>query len=230
MFASQTAPVHERGAAIYSRAVLGFYDTLVVKISNSWIWRSPSKIMLDLYHHLISDDHLDIGPGTGWYLAHTHLSKLNTLSLLDLNQNSLDVTARRLVRAGTIPAEQLHTHTGNILDAATLPHHQFSSVSANYLLHCLPSDPAMRNTAMTNIAGLLTDDGVFFGSTVLGDSAGHNLAGRGLMNLYNRLNIFDNRTDNAQTVRNLISQHFHRVDRFTVSGTVVTFVASHPRR
>lgn len=230
MFASQVAPAHERGAAIYSRAVLGIYDTLVVRISNSWIWRSPSKLMLETYNERMSADHLEIGPGTGWYLVHAQLPQNLQLTLLDLNPNSLQTTSSRLMRTQAVAAPQISTIVGNVLQAATLPQRRFSSIGANYLLHCLPAEQDQRHAAVANMAEKLADDGVLFGSTILGDQAGHNLAGRGLMNLYNRLNIFDNRTDDVTTLHKMLEELFLEVTEIRVNGTVATFVASYPRR
>ena len=58
-----------RGAGIYSKPILAIYDLLVVKLSNSFTWRCPSPVMLAQYDQLMGRRHLDVGPGTGWYLA-----------------------------------------------------------------------------------------------------------------------------------------------------------------
>lgn len=230
MFASQIAPVHERGAAIYSNTVLGIYDTLVVRVSNSWIWRSPSAKTLELYNDQLSKNHLEIGTGTGWHLAHARLPEGIQLSLLDLNPNALQLTQRRVRRSRHLRANQITTSVGNILEKSTLPDQQFPSIAANYLLHCLPGDPGQRFEALSNMASMLTDDGVLFGSTILGDDAAHNLAGRALMTLYNRLNIFDNRDDDPAVLHEILDSLFDHIDRFDVEGTVVTFSVSSPRR
>lgn len=229
MFASQTAPLHERGAAIYSRAVLCIYDMLVVRVSNSWIWRSPSQQMLKVYAQHLSADHLEIGPGTGWYLAHADLPKQMQLRLMDLNENSLELTARRVLATSQLTPDKIQQIHGNILAEDQPLSEPVASIGANYLLHCLPGDPAVRGKALSNMAEMLADDGVLFGSTILGDDAGHNLAGRGLMKLYNHLSIFDNCDDDQASLHGLLEGLFHHVE-LSRSGAVVTFIASYPRR
>jgi hypothetical protein len=67
-------PEVERGVAIYNRRVLRLYDLVVVHLSNSLVWRCSRHRQLAQYEANLGARHLDVGPGTGWYLAHAKAS------------------------------------------------------------------------------------------------------------------------------------------------------------
>ena len=91
-------PAHA-GQAIYSPATLALYDLVVLGVSNRFIWRCPTRGMLALYDRHVSDEHLDIGVGTGWYLDKCKFSSGRPeLSLMDLNASSLAAAACRIAR------------------------------------------------------------------------------------------------------------------------------------
>lgn len=208
-----------RGSRIYSKPVLATYDTLVVRLSNSLAWRCPSRLMLAQYNRLVGDRHLDVGPGTGWYLAHADIPRGTDLRLMDLNANSMEMTAARLSARGSIAAYEL-----NVLDPLPPAVGEFDSIGVNYLFHCVPGTWAEKGIAFTNLAEHLADGGVLFGATILGHGVRHNLGGRGLMALYNRLGIFHNRRDDAEGLRTALELSFDDVN-IEVVGTVAVFSA-----
>ena len=85
----QRDPV-QAGQAVYSPATLALYDLAVLGISNALLWRCPTRRILALYNQYASEEHLDVGVGTGWYLDHTLFPCSNPrIGLLDLNGSSL---------------------------------------------------------------------------------------------------------------------------------------------
>ena len=214
-----------RGAGIYSKPVLGFYDLLVVKFSNSLAWRCPSQLMLDQYNRCIGTRHLDVGPGTGWYLANADLPETAEITLMDLNENSVEHAASRLA----------HTHvstrgvTANVLEPIPEALGQFDSIAANFVFHCVPGSWADKGVAFKHLGERLAADGVLFGSTILGSGVSHNLIGRGFMALYNRLGIFHNREDDAAGLEAALQRSFDQV-KVDVIGTVAVFSARNPLR
>lgn len=212
-----------RGAGIYSKSVLSFYDLLVVRFSNSQAWRCPSQQMLEQYNRCIGARHLDVGPGTGWYLANAELPADVEITLMDLNVNSLDRASARLGNG------RHRALIGDVLQPLPADSGRFDSIGMNYVLHCVPGTWADKGAAFGNLADRLTDDGVLFGSTILGDGVGHNAIGHGLMTLYNGLGIFHNRQDDAAGLKAALERSFTRVD-VDVVGTVAMFQAGQPRR
>lgn len=213
------------GAGVYSRPVLALYDLLVVHFSSSLAWRCPNTRMLARYHDNVGRRHLDVGPGTGWYLERADLHDGAEVTLMDLNPNSLRTASSRLSRAG-LPPEA--TVRADVLDAGPQTTEPFDSVGINYLLHCLPGTWSEKDRALANLAGVLGRDGVLFGSTVLGSGVRHNLLGRGLMRLYNRTGVFHNRQDDLPGLEAALGRHFEQVEVDLV-GTVAVFTASRPR-
>jgi Methyltransferase domain len=157
-----------RGAAAYTPAALAFYDLAVLGFSNSFIWKCPSRLILDFYNQHISDRHLDIGVGTGYFLDRCQFrSSAPTIALLDLNPNSLSKTATRLRRYNP------SCHMGNVLQPIDIGLTGFGSIGLNYLLHCVPGDLASKSIVFQHLKPLLRDGGVMFGSTILGKGVSH---------------------------------------------------------
>jgi hypothetical protein len=57
-----------KGAAVYTPLALALYDLAVLGLSKSFVWQCASHVLLDFYNEHISDKHLDIGVGTGYFL------------------------------------------------------------------------------------------------------------------------------------------------------------------
>jgi ubiquinone/menaquinone biosynthesis C-methylase UbiE len=130
------------GVAVYSRPLLSVYDLSVLGFSNTFVWKCPSRLILDFYNEHISGNHLDVGVGTGYFLDKCRFPSSNpTVVLVDLNANSLQVTAQRLARYNpTIHAERVGTPSHGV-SAFRLGRTQLlASVSPRYDVeqkHCL---------------------------------------------------------------------------------------------
>ena len=170
MSAGAVTQAEKAGAAPYSRALLSVYDTVVLRWSNTLVWRCPSERLLAHYNTHLGARHLDIGPGTGWYLQHaTYPTPNPTIELLDLNPNTLQMTTTRLTDRGITAA----AHTGSILAPLPADIGVFDSVAANFVLHCVPGTWEQKGRAFGHIAQAMADDGVFFGSTILDTGVHH---------------------------------------------------------
>lgn len=219
-----------RGAGIYSKPVLVIYDTLVVRLSNSVAWRCPSRLMLERYDQLLGRKHLDVGPGTGWYLAHADSPNDLQLTLMDLNKNSIEHATQRL--RAELDGGQLSNVprglVGNVLEPIPETAGQFDSIAVNYVFHCVPGTWQEKGVAFEHLAQRLDDDGVLFGATILGDDTSHNILGRGLMDLYNHMGIFHNREDDVDGLCAALESAFEDVT-LRVVGKVAVFDARGPR-
>src|SRR6476620_8483393 len=138
--------------------------------SNTLVWRCPSERLLAHYNSHLGGRHLDIGPGTGWYLQRaTYPTPNPVVELLDLNPNTLQMTTARLADRGITAA----AHTGSILAPLPADIGVFDSVAANFVLHCVPGTWAEKGRAFGHVAQVMADDGVVFGSTILDTGAPH---------------------------------------------------------
>jgi SAM-dependent methyltransferase len=219
---SGRAAVPTNGHDVYTPAFLRIYDPLVLGFYARFVWRVPKGELLELYERHLSARHLDVGPGTGWFLERTAPGRTDELVLLDANTAVLDHAGRRLadLRPETVEAD--------VLEALPLPA-RFSSVGASFLLHCLPGPPARKAAAVRHMADVLEPDGVLFGATVLGEPARHTRLGCAVLGYLNKRGIFSNLEDTAAGLHTMLSEAFHDVDvRLVGSGAV--FTGSRPRR
>ena len=207
------------GAAVYSKPLLSGYDLFVLGFSNTFVWRCPTRLMLEFYNENISGNHLDVGVGTGYYLDKCTFPTPNpTVALADLNENSLQATATRIERYRPI------VHVANVLEPLDIKPAGFDSIALNYLIHCLPGNIVSKSVAFQNLKPLLnTEGGVMFGSTILCVGVRNNLIGRALMRIYNAKRIFSNRTDSATDLESVLQDIF-RDYSMKVVGCVALFV------
>ena len=208
-----------KGAAVYTPLALALYDLAVLGLSNSFVWQCASHVLLDFYNEHISDKHLDIGVGTGYFLDRCRFpSTAPTIALFDLNPHSLAKSAKRLRRYSP------SCYMGNALQRIDIGMSGFGSISLNYLLHCLPGNLASKSIVFEHVKPLLRDGGVIFGSTILGEGVWHNPLAKQLMKIYNAKGIFSNLSDRQSDLDAGLKAHF---DQHTIHivGCVALFNA-----
>ncbi|WP_445143408.1 class I SAM-dependent methyltransferase [Dyella sp. Tek66A03] len=212
------------GAAVYSDRVLKIYDWWVLGFSNRLAWKCPTHtVLLPFFRQYLSSNHLDVGVGSGFYLANSPDHPGQKLTLLDLNDNSLKAAGARIAHLQpTLVRDDVLQPGGAIGD------NRFDSISLFYLLHCLPGNMAGKApTVFATLGSHLTADGVLYGATILGDEANHNWLGRRLMNLYNRKGIFGNNRDTLTSLQSALSERFAKVAVWQ-TGKVALFRAQMP--
>lgn len=208
-----------KGAAVYTPTTLAFYDLFVLGFSNSLAWKCSSRLILDFYNEHISDRHLDIGVGTGYFLDRCRFrSRQPTIALFDLNTHSLTTTAKRLRRYAP------SCHQGDVLQPIDTGMTGFDSIGLNYLLHCLPGNLGTKSVVFEHVKPLINDGGVIFGSTILGKDVPRNFLARRLMKLYNKKGIFSNLSDCRQDLRIGLERHFDDC-AVRIEGCVALFSA-----
>lgn len=209
-----------KGANVYTPLSLKLYDWWVLNISNSYAWRCKTDpALLNHFQQHIGGKHLDVGVGTGYYLAKS-LHKIQEVTLLDLNLNSLK-SAKKRIDSGRVTESIQHDVFKR------LPEHlrdSYDSVSMFYLLHCLPGDMATKSGIIGNIASALKTSGVAYGATILGKDVEHNVFGRKLMSVYNKKGIFCNKVDSFDGLHEALSNNFKQVE-VKMHGTVALFAA-----
>lgn len=205
------------GAEIYSKPVLAVYDAFVHGLSNRWAWRCPTSSILDLYDRHVSDNHLDVGVGTGYFPDRCRYpSSRPRLVLVDLNPNSLAVSAARLARY------RPETHVVNVLEPFDLKP-GFDSIAINYVLHCLPGSMAGKGIVFRRLAAILNEGGVVFGTTLLGDGVPRSRMAARLMAIYNAKSIFSNEQDDLPDLERNLAEHFRDFDLWVI-GCAAFFV------
>jgi ubiquinone/menaquinone biosynthesis C-methylase UbiE len=214
------AAVHA-GQAIYSKPVLAAYDLWVLGFSTHLLWRCPTKRLLAHYNRHLRGNHLDVGVGSGYFLDKCRFPAARPrLGLMDVNPNSLSMTARRVRR---YHPEQ---YRANVLEPLDRDIPAFDSIGMNYLLHCLPGCMEEKSPVFGHLRPLLNPGGIIFGSTLLSDQPRNPVADQ-LMRFYNRKGIFSNRGDDLDALRWALTTYFVDVTLET-RGTVALFSARNP--
>lgn len=207
------------GQAAYTRRMLKIYDLLVLGISNQWIWKCPTPRLLEFYNQYVTNNHLDVGVGTGYFLDRcTFPDTSSRVALMDLNQNSLDSAAHRIARY------EPETYRANVLEPIDIDCEGFDSIGVNYLLHCLPGSITEKVICFDNLNNCLKAGGVVFGSTLLSKGVQRNAAARRLMAFYNKKGIFGNTQDDLEGLTSALEKRFSNV-QIKVIGCVALFSA-----
>ena len=212
------------GQAVYTPWTLAIYDTLVLGLSNRFIWRCPTPRILALYNRHVTAEHLDVGVGTGWYLDHCRFPVARPrIGLLDLNASSLAAASARIARYAPT------TFQVDVLKPIEIDVAPFASASLSYLLHCMPGSIAEKADALDHVCALLRPDAVVFGATLLSGGVPHSAAARRLMRAYNRKGIFANERDDLAGLRAALTMRVEMVELELV-GCGALFVARGPKR
>jgi SAM-dependent methyltransferase len=210
-----------RGQRDYTRPVLNLYDPLVLGPIARHVWHSPAEQLVELYRQHIRDGHLDVGPGTGYFVDRSGLADGSRVTLVDPNRNVLRHAARRLRRLNVTPVE------ADILKPLAVSG-PFSSAALSLVIHCLPGPMERKAAAVANVAAVLAPDGVLFGATVLGRAGHHSRLARAFLWTFNRQGGFDNLNDTEDGLDGILRQSFADV-RIEVIGSSAMFVAREPR-
>jgi SAM-dependent methyltransferase len=207
------------GQAVYTPRTLRAYDTVVVRVSNSLVWRSPARLILRQYDRHVTGEHLDVGPGSGFYLDRCRFpDPAPRLTLLDPNPDVLRFAGHRLRRYR--PA----LLAADALKPIGLAPASFDSVALSYVLHCLPGDLDAKAVVFDHLIPLVRDGGVVFGTTILGRGVRHHRLARTLLRVYNRKGIFDNLRDDREGLERALAARFRRYE-VEVVGSVAFFAA-----
>ena len=179
----RTDPAY-KGQSGYNPALLAIYDVWVLKFMAPRVWRCPIPAGVSLYRQYMGRRHLDVGPGTGYFIEQAAPSFDSQITLLDPNSHVLKHVSKRL--AAWAPA---------VVEADVMKplpvEGQYDSAALSFVLHCLRGPMSNKATAIRNIADVLIADGVLFGGTVLGRQESHTRSARAFLWAFNKEGGFD---------------------------------------
>ena len=151
-----------RGQADYSRPLLSAYDRIVLGPVARYVWRCPSARLLEGYRRHIREPHLDVGPGTGYFIERSGLLDGSRVTIVDPNPTVLEYARRHLQRLDVTACE------ADVLKPLPV-RGPFQSAALNLVIHCLPGPSTRKALAVTDVAAVLAPDGILFGASVLGE-------------------------------------------------------------
>jgi SAM-dependent methyltransferase len=212
-----TSEAAQAGSRVYTKSTLSIYDISVLWFSNLFVWKCPTPLILDFYNRYISDNHLDVGVGTGYFLDKCRFpSATPQVTLVDLNASSLQKAAERIGRYRPT------VHLADILQPLPITS-TFDSIGLSYLLHCLPGTMLSKEKVFQNLKPVLNSGGVIFGTTILGKDAPHGFLAKRFLKIYNRSKIFTNTEDSYADLETILARNFQEHSLHTV-GCVAFFV------
>ena len=209
------------GQREYTPFFLRIYDPVILGFFTRVVWRCPTSRLLEPYRRYVGRRHLDVGPGTGYFLERAGLPEHSPITLLDPNVHVLDHASRRL--------QHLDITTVEADVCKPLPvDGPFDSAALAGVLHCLPGPLSRKAGAVANVAAVLAPTGVLFGSSILGTSGSHTWLSRRALGVLNRRGTFDNLGDTQEGLGEILQASFERVELETV-GSMAIFAATDPR-
>jgi SAM-dependent methyltransferase len=210
-----------KGQAGYNPAMLAIYDVWVLKFVARAVLKVPIQPFVDRYRRQMGHRHLDVGPGTGYFIEQAAPPADTEITLLDPNPHVLKHASERLAAWKPITIE------ADVMKPLPLER-AFDSAALSFVLHCLRDPMSNKAAAIRNVADVLTSDGVLFGGTVLGLTEPHTRSARAFLKLANKQGGFDNREDTLEGLRQILEASFANVE-IERSGSSALFSATGPR-
>ena len=210
-----------KGQRDYNALLLNAYDPLVLGPIARFVWRCPTLRLVAGYRQHISGRHLDVGPGTGYFIEHAGLPAGSKVTILDPNTDVLRHVSRRL-RSFDLTAVE-----ADVLKPLPVAG-PFDSAALHAVIHCLPGPLERKAAAVANVAIVLSPTGTLFGASVIGRSGHHTWMARRFLDVFNRQGGFDNLDDSEEGLRDMLSASFEHVELEAV-GSIAVFAASTPR-
>ncbi len=193
----------DAGISLYSRYLLSIYNWLLLGLGCRFLWKCPSRHMLDLYNRFVSSNHLDIGVGTGYFMDKCQFpTDTPRIALMDLNTNSLNTAGKRLSRYHP------EVYRRNALERFNLNAPPFDSIGMMNLLHCLPGNMKTKGVVFQYASEILNAGGVIFGSSILYQGVKRNHVINFMTLLINRAGIITNLEDTAEDLKESLDRYF----------------------
>jgi SAM-dependent methyltransferase len=211
-----------KGYRGYNRFLLTIYDPWVLGFMSRAVWRVPIPPGIEHYRRNLGRRHLDVGPGTGYFLEKADPPAGTEITLLDPNPNVLARCSRRLA------AMDPTTIQASVMEPLPVDG-TFDSAALSFVLHCLRGPMENKARAIRNIAAVLEPDGVLFGGTVLGLAEHHTPQARLFLRGANKAGDFDNLGDTVEGLRRILEESFQDVE-IEVVGSAAFFTARRPHR
>ncbi len=210
-----------KGQSGYNPFMLAIYDPWVLGFMSRAVWHLPIAPVIERYRANLRHRHLDVGPGTGYFIEKAAPPTDIEITLLDPNPHVLRRTRKRLARFRPVTVQ------ADVMKPLPVAG-PFDSAALSFVLHCLREPDENKAIAVRNIADVLTPDGVLFGGTIVGTGEEHSKPARAFLRAANKEGGFDNLGDTVAGTQQMLSASFSEVQVEKV-GSAAMFVAVGPR-
>lgn len=201
MFATASYALDD-GIKAYSRIGLHLYDPLIVGVLAKYVWDCPADAFIAHYRRHLSNNHADIGVGTGYCLDRCGFDAPDPrIALIDLQPNCLEFTARRLARYR--PQTYLHDACQPLRGVRP-----FDSIALGGILHCLPGDMEQKARAFDALRPICNVGAKIFGFTLVNDAIARRTSRRLAWRSLNLLRVVNCMDDTADALRRALARRF----------------------
>ena len=193
---------------------INVYDYLVNDINCKYAWRCPQKNIFNKYNKYLGRNHLEIGPGSGYFLKNKNI---NNLTLIDINQDILNYSYNNLISNNY----EIKIKNHNIFNQELKLNSEFDSVGLNYVLHCIPG--RIENNIDSIINNLKNkNDYILFGSSVLNDVNLQTRLSKLELIYLNKNKVFHNTNDYSYNLINYFNINNFNYN-YKIIGNVILF-------
>jgi hypothetical protein len=140
------------------------------------------------------------------------------ITLMDMNPNSLAVTAARLDRYRPRAVQ------GNALEPWPVASASFESVALSHLVHCLPGSIPEKAAVFEHARAVRAPGGTLFGATILGRGVELTGPARLMLAASNRRGVLSNRDDDPADL-DAVRGHVSDAHELRIRGAVALFAA-----
>lgn len=194
------------GIKIYSTLGLRVYDALIMGAVTRYVWNCPSNVFVRYYRAHASDNHADVGVGTGYCLDRCgFVPGRMRLALIDLQLSCLSFAARRLARYSP---EQHIWNAGDPLRYPLSGVEPFDSVALGGILHCLPGDMRQKGRVFEALHAICNPGATIFGYALVNDAIGQRLRRRFVYRLFHQLQIVNFANDSACALERELARRY----------------------
>ena len=191
---------------------LFFYDYLVNDLNCSFVWKCSQRNILHNYRN-ISDNHIEIGPGTGYFLKN---KTFDTLQLLDINNDIL--TNASLNLKGN--CSQIKSFQHDIFTSSLPQLSKCNSIGLTYVLHCLPGK--IENNLDNLIRHIPYKNYNLYGASVIRDPVEKNSLAEMELFWLNKIGVFNNSNDTYSSLEKYFKKNNFQYD-LKLEGYVAIF-------
>ena len=172
------------------------YDRYVNQINCEKVWKCPQKHIINNYRVNIDCNHLEIGPGTGYFLKKENLNiNFNKLTLVDVNRKILNYSKENLQSE----CSDVNVLCHDLFTCEIPSSVDFNSVGINYVLHCVPGNLQTKLDKL--ISNLGENKYNLFGASVICDPLHMNAIAEYELIFLNAFGIFNNNNDTYEELK-----------------------------
>lgn len=184
----------------FNRIIFKNYDLLVNNLNCKYVWKCDQKYIQNIYDKNITRNHIEIGPGTGYFLKKY---KFDNLTLIDVNQDILEESSRNLENN----CKNINIINHNIFEKNNkLEIKNYNSIGINYVLHCVPNDLSYSISNMIN--NIPNNNLTLFGSTVIPSEKDKFSLAQLEIYFLNKFGIFNNKSHSVNDISLYIKNNF----------------------